>query len=169
MTEIETPTATPTQDERILAALAHAGVVIPFWGLIGSIVIWATQRDKSRPVSFQALQGTAYQLTLILCGALCLVCYICSMSGTLVGPIMLIPVGLFAAESGGEFNILGLLPGVLTVLFPFLVMGVLVLAGLAYVVYGLYGAMRVPQGHDFRYIFIGRWLERYVDHEATAA
>ena len=28
-----------TQDERILAALAHASVILPFWGLIAAIVI----------------------------------------------------------------------------------------------------------------------------------
>ena len=37
--ESENVFATTTQDERILAALAHASVILPFWGLIGAIVV----------------------------------------------------------------------------------------------------------------------------------
>ena len=157
----------PTQDERILAALADASVIIPFWGLIGAIVIWATQREKSRLVGFQALQGAAYQLTLFLCAFLCLGCYMCSMFGTFLGPVALAPLGILAAESGGEISIVGLLLTMLSMFFPFLVIGVLALAALAFVLYGLYGAVQVLQGRDFRYAIIGRRLERYLDQEGT--
>ena len=38
-----------SSDDRIMAALAH------FLGLFGALIIWATQKDKSRFVKFQAL------------------------------------------------------------------------------------------------------------------
>jgi len=78
-----------TQDERIMAALAHASAILPFWGLIGAIVIWATQKEKSRFVGFQALQVIAYQIVLILFSFLGFGCYMCSFFGT----FMLMPLG----------------------------------------------------------------------------
>jgi uncharacterized Tic20 family protein len=158
----------PTQDERILAALAHASVILPFWGLIGAFIIWATQREKSRLVRFQALQGAAYQLTLVLCGFLCLACYMCSFLGTFLVQFGLAPLGIMAVESGSEIGIVGLLVPMLSVFIPFLVIGVLAFVALAFVLYGLYGAVQVIQGHDFRYVIIGRRLERYLAQEKSS-
>ena len=38
---------TPTQDERVMAALSHLSVFIPLFGVIAPIVIWVTQKEKS--------------------------------------------------------------------------------------------------------------------------
>jgi uncharacterized Tic20 family protein len=157
-----------TQDERILAALAHASVILPFWGLIGAIAVWATQREKSRFVSFQALQGVAYQLSLILLGFLGGACYMCSF----LGMFLTMPAGIFAMEGISGPNTTGGLVAMLitfiTTFFPFCVMGIFVLIGATFVIYGLYGAVRVLQGHDFRYAIIGPRLEAYLSREETA-
>ena len=55
----------------------------------------------------------------------------------------------------------------LSFFIPFLVMGSVMLLSLALVVYGLYGAVRVLQGHDFRYAIVGRKLEEYLNREKT--
>ena len=158
-----------TQDERILAALAHASVILPFWGLIGAIVIWATQREKSRFVNFQALQGSVYQFSLILLGFVGGACYMCSFFGM----FLVMPVGIFAMEGISDPNtvegLIAMLITFTTTLFPFCVMGIFVLIGAAFVIYGLYGAVRVLQGDDFRYAIIGRRLERYLAQEEIAA
>lgn len=160
---------TVTQDERILAALAHASVILPFWGLIGAIVVWATQREKSRFVNFQALQGAAYQLTLILLAFIGGACYMCSFFGM----FLIMPAGIFAAEGIGDPNSIGGLVALLTTFattfFPFCIMGIFILIGAVFVAYGLYGAVRVLQGHDFRYAIIGARLERYLNQGPTAA
>jgi len=165
--EFEDVSAKATQDERILAALAHASVILPFWGLIGAIVIWVTQREKSRFVSFQALQGVAYQLVLVLGGLLGFACYMCSF----LGVFLLMPVGFLATEGTTEPGTIGGLVAMLATSFPFCILGLFMLVGLAFVLYGLYGAVRVLQGHDFRYVVIGPWLERYLSGygEPTAA
>jgi len=36
----------PTQDERIMAALAHACAILLGMGVVGAIVIWVTQKEK---------------------------------------------------------------------------------------------------------------------------
>jgi len=159
------PTET-TQDERIMAALAHASIILPLWGLIGAIVVWATQREKSRFVAFQALQVMTYQISLVLVGFLGLACYLCSFFGT----FLLMPIGVVAAEGASEVEgVVGMLVAMLTAFFPFCIMGIFILIGVVLVGYGLYGAARVLQGHDFRYAIIGRRLEQYLNQEEEAA
>ncbi len=47
MNKTDPMVGTRSQDERIMAALAHASAILPMWGAIAAIVIWATQREKS--------------------------------------------------------------------------------------------------------------------------
>ena len=54
----------PSQDERIMAGLAHISAILPMMGMVAPIVIWVTQKDKSKFVSFQALQAVSYQLAM---------------------------------------------------------------------------------------------------------
>ncbi len=51
-----------TPDEYLLAALAHGSVLLSFLGPIGPVLIWISQRRKSKYVSFQALQAMGYQM-----------------------------------------------------------------------------------------------------------
>ncbi|HDQ73684.1 MAG TPA: DUF4870 domain-containing protein [Chloroflexi bacterium] len=149
-----------TQDDRIMAALAHASVIIPFWGMIGAVVIWATQREKSRFVGFQALQALVYQLSLILLGAFGFACYMCSF------PVMMLSIPGFASMQGPR----GMGGGILSLLIstiPFCIMGLVMLLGFAFVIYGFYGAARVLQGEDFRYAIVGSRLEAYLNKEDT--
>jgi uncharacterized Tic20 family protein len=154
-----------TQDERILAALSHASVIIPLWGLIGAIVIWATQREKSRFVGFQALQGVVYQLFLIVLAFVGGACYMCSFFGT----FLLVPAGIFVTEGAGETDTAAAVISMIVTGFPLCIMGIFALIGFAFVLYGLYGAVRVLQGSDFRYAVIGDRLERYLNQDQTAA
>lgn len=165
--ELENASAGATQDERILAALAHASVIIPLWGLIGAVAIWATQREKSRFVGFQALQGTAYQLTLFVGGLLGMACYMCAFLGTFLGSLLLTPIAISVAESATDVSI-GVVLAMMINFFPFCIIGIFILVGLAFVLYGLYGAVRVLQGQDFRYAIIGSRLERYLSQGQTA-
>ncbi|MDY6877041.1 MAG: DUF4870 domain-containing protein [Chloroflexota bacterium] len=153
--KLEGISAEVTQDDRILAALAHASVILPFWGLIGAIVVWVTQREKSRFVSFQALQGTIYQFIPILTGFAGFACYMCSF----LGMFLLIPMS--GTEPGAVDNVLA----TIATIFPFCVLGLFMLVGFAFVLYGLYGAVCVLRGNDFRYALIGPWLERYLNRE----
>jgi uncharacterized Tic20 family protein len=148
-----------------LAALGHASVIIPFWGLIAAIIIWATQREKSRFVGFQALQGVAYQLSLVVLAFIGGACYMCAFFGT----FLLVPAGIFVAEGAGEADAAAMLLSMIATGFPFCIMGIFALIGFAFVLYGLYGAVRVLQGHDFRYAIIGGRLERYLNQEPEAA
>jgi uncharacterized Tic20 family protein len=67
------------QDERIMAALAHGSILLPMTGVIAPIVIWITQREKSRYVAFQSLQALLFQLILIVAWVLGMGCYMLSI------------------------------------------------------------------------------------------
>jgi serine/threonine protein kinase/uncharacterized membrane protein len=58
------PTGTITQNDRLAAAICHAGVIaVP---VILALVVWATYKDRSRFVEFQAKQAVIYQLLFVL-------------------------------------------------------------------------------------------------------
>jgi len=141
------------QDERVMAAIAHATVIFSAVGLIGPLIIWGTQREKSRFVAFQALQAAAYQFLLLLGGLLAGALYSCSFLSW--------PATALLSEPFDERGAL---------CFPFLgfscsfgVLFLLMLAWMAYVGYGLFAAVSVLQGNDFRYAFLGSRLESYLE------
>ena len=59
MSEEAKEAGSPTQDERVMAAVAHATIIFSAVGLIGPLIIWGTQREKSPFLAFQALQAGA--------------------------------------------------------------------------------------------------------------
>jgi uncharacterized Tic20 family protein len=152
MSEETRETGSTTQDERVMAAVAHATVIFSAVGLIGPLIIWGTQREKSRFVAFQALQAAAYQFLLLLGGLLAGALYVCSFLSLPVTALLSAPFDERAA-----------------LCFPFLgfsctfgVLFLLMLAWMAYVGYGLFAAVSVLQGNDFRYVLLGPRLERYL-------
>lgn len=147
--------ASPPQDERIVAALAHATIILPLWGVLGAIVIWATQKDKSRYVAFQSLQAVAYHFVVVVGGFVAGACYMCSAFA-----LPLLMMATASADPSGEVSPAILLP----MMGPFAILGGSILGWFLIVVYGLAGAAAALQGRDFRYLWIGRRLEAYLAH-----
>lgn len=146
-------TGSGIQDERVMAAIAHATVIFSALGLIGPLVIWGTQKEKSPFVAFQALQAAAYQFLLLLGALLAGALYMCSF---LSWPFTVLLSEPFDERGALCFPFLGFS-------CTFCVLFLLMLAWLAYVGYGLYAAVSVLQGNDFRYVFLGRRLEWYLE------
>ncbi|PKN93751.1 MAG: hypothetical protein CVU44_08015 [Chloroflexi bacterium HGW-Chloroflexi-6] len=147
---------TPTQDERVMAALSHASALLPMMGVIAPIVIWVTQKEKSKYVAFQSLQALAYQLSMILAYFVGMGCYMFSFFGTFFS----IP---FLSSSGSSESANPLF--MLMFAIPFLVMGVLFIGGFLFVIYGAIGAVMTFQGKPFRYMFIGKRVEHFMQPE----
>ena len=138
----------PTQDERTMAALAHASVIVFGMGIIASVVIWVTQKELSRYVAFQALQATVYHIVgfcIFMAGMLCwLILYFASFI-----PLMV------AATQGSDDPPLGFLLAMLLMVVPLIFMGL-------WIVGGLWGAVRAFRSSDFRYLIIGDQVERWL-------
>lgn len=138
---------TPTSDEKVFAALAHASILFAFFGPVGPALIWAYQRDKSKYVRFHALQAMGYQ-------ALAFWLFFIGVFVVIFGGIFLMMIfGVFLLESTSadpEF-------------FPFIVqpiifLGMFGLMGFFFVI-GMAGAVFCMLGRDFNYPLIGHWLK----------
>ena len=133
---------TPTQNDKVLAALAHAFVLIPGWGMIGAIAIWLIRKEDSHFIAFQSLQAIIYQLIFVLFG-LCMGLYTIVLFFYLLTPQT-------NQSAGRDF-------------WPLLILGPSCcgwLFLLGYVGYGLWGAVSVLRGQSFHYWIIGSQLER---------
>lgn len=144
----------PNQNDKIMAALAHVSALLPFMGVIAPIIIWATQKDKSDYVAFQALQAVVYQLLMILAWFVGMGCYMLSFFTMFLG----IP---FAGENGQVDPSIAPLFAI-GFMIPFLIFGAIFVGGALFVIYGLIAAIQVFQGKDFRYVLIGNRLEKYL-------
>ena len=140
----------PTQDERVMAALSHISALLPMMGIIAPIVIWVTQKEKSKYVAFQSLQALAYQLGMILAWFVGMGCYMLSFFGTFFTLPFSDP-----SPSASPLFALGFI-------IPFLVFGIIFIGGFFFVLYGVVGAVMVFQGKLFRYAIIGKRVERFM-------
>ena len=135
----------PTEDERVLAALSHAGIianVAGMSGLVGAALIWTTQREQSAYVRTHALQALAYQGCALLVGVL-----LVALWGSCLG-LALLPAALFPDlyhTSPPPLFWPALYSAVLPLIYGALVVG-----------YGLYAAAQALQGRPFHYPLIGR-------------
>ena len=164
---------TSTQDEKIMAAIGHATIIWPLVGIVAPLVVWATQREKSRFIAFQALQAAVYHMTLILAGLACGVCWVCSYFGMIVG-VIAVPLSMtltLPAETAPTSDLppeaaIPMLFGFLAMIAFYIAIFGLLFLGLAvwaaYIGYGLYGAVANLRGREFRYVVIGPRLERYL-------
>ena len=150
---------TPTQDERVMAALSHVSALLPFMGVISPIVIWVTQKEKSRYVTFHALQALVYQLMMIVAWFIGMGCYMCSFFSLFLA----IP---FASSSQTPSS--GYPFADIAFLIPFAAFGVIFIGGLVFIVYGVVGAIISFQGKPFRYLLIGDRVERFMLQNQSA-
>jgi uncharacterized Tic20 family protein len=146
----------PSQDERVMAALSHISVVLPFMGVIAPIVIWATQKNKSPFVAFQSLQAIAFQLTMILSWFLGMGCYMCSFFG------MFAIMAVASAASRGRETFMSPYMEI-PFFFPFVIFAAMFAVMIIFDVYGVVAAIRSLQGKPFRYAVIGQRVERFLN------
>jgi uncharacterized Tic20 family protein len=141
-----------SSDEKILAALAHGSVFLMFLGPIVPVILWASQRKKSKYVSFHALQAMGYQ-------ALYFWLWIVVWILVMILFVFLIPLLSLLMESSRDTEMFPLLVQVPIFLLIFGFLGLFFILGIA-------GAFACLLGHDFRYPLLGRWLERYLSYTA---
>ena len=145
----------PSQNDKITAALGHISVLLPLIGLIVPIIIWVTQKEKSKYVSLQALQAIAYHLVMIFAYFIGMGCYMISFFSTFLA----IP---FANETPGPSASPLLMVGFI---IPFLVFGAIFIGGAIFILYGIVAAVMTLQGKDFRYFIIGNRVASFLDKQ----
>ncbi len=140
-----------SKDERTNAALAHGSIVLGIFsrgtlGILVALLIWITQRGKSRFAARQAAQALVYQgLGLVVILATWLGWGIL-LAGSAIAPALLSPHNPEALQ---PFT---MVPAILLIVVPFAVM-------IAWVVCGVYAAVQVWHGKDFSYPIVGGWIK----------
>jgi len=138
----------PTSDEKLMAALAH------FLGAIVALIVWATQKDRSRFVRFQSLQALAFDGLVMACSMLVSFCSVAAMFAGMVGLMS----SLFNAPASAEnfpyfFIIPSMMPfGIFILVLPF---------SLTIFLIRLVATLSVLSGRDFRYPILGRKVEEF--------
>ena len=125
---------TPTQNERVWAALSHLSILIPRLGFIDlsfivPFIIWVSQKDKSQYIAFQSFQAFTYQLCRSAASLISYGCFIFSVFIFNAGALL--PIGNATS-----------------------------VIGFAFIAYGIVGAIMAFQGKPFRYWIIGTQVEQ---------
>ena len=141
---------TITQNERVLAALAHGSVLLGvltdgLGGVFVALLVWLAQKEKSAYVADQALQALVYQIVTMVVAAVFWMAWLAMWMGMILLPVFANPSAYDSAPPAG------LWVGLILMIVPIAVTKVLVL-------YGLWGALRCLGGHPFHYALIGRWV-----------
>lgn len=119
----------PAQEERVMAALAHASILLPHAGLLVPLILWLTQsgRPDRAFAAFQAKQAFVFHLSAVVLEWLV----------------------IFACFVLGFFS-MGL--------SWFLIVPIVGLGHLGATIFGLIGAVDTYNGRDFRYPVLGSML-----------
>ncbi|RPI32720.1 MAG: DUF4870 domain-containing protein [Chloroflexota bacterium] len=148
---MEATASSPTSDERALSALGY------FLGLIVALVVRATHKDRSRFVRFHSVQAIAFDILLMVFMML-------FVAVLFVGMFLVMAVGLFifanAAEQDSE-SVFMALP-LLTTL-PFFGIFSIIPVSLGVLVVRIIAAVRVFQGHNFHYPWLGCQVEKFLE------
>lgn len=145
-----TQTTTVSQDEKILAGLAHGSILLGvitsgIGGILAALIIWLTQKDKSPYAAFQALQALVYQVATLLLTFLACCCWF------FLWMVMSLPPLASNPDAYQYTPPVGLWIGLFLMVIPLAIWGLTIL-------YGLWGAVRCLGGHDFQYLIVGKWL-----------
>lgn len=140
-----------TQNERGLAGLAHGSILLGIFtggigGIVTALIIWLTQKEKSPYVAGQALQALVYQSVTYLLTMAVWCCWGLCWVAAIIQPLIADPA---AYETTPPVT---LWLGLIFMIIPFAVWGLIIL-------YGLYGAARGFAGADFKYVIVGDWLD----------
>jgi uncharacterized Tic20 family protein len=138
-------------EERILAALSHAAILISGPGLALPALLWATQRRKSTYLSFQTLQALGYQIFQAVFGAVILLLW---MIGLIIMLAIESPALNDVAERASALAAVASFASV-TLVILFLIIGL-------YALLGLVGAIACLLGKNFHYPWLGVRLEPYL-------
>jgi uncharacterized Tic20 family protein len=138
----------PTSDERILAGIAH------LFGILVALIVWASQKEKSRFVHFQAVQAIAFDAVAILVSLILSVCLTGSMVVGMFGGLYY----LGSQSSPGDIEWLFVFQPLMMFLFFICLMPYSLLLWMV----RLIATVSVIQGKDFRYPLMGKQVERFL-------
>jgi hypothetical protein len=143
------------QEDRLLAALAHAAIITGMIAPIAGLLIYITQKEKAAYAAQQGLQAAIYQLLGLLVMILAWACW------GVFYTISLVPL-MANADKYNDAPPPIFWIGLGSMICPFIVMAI-------WGLYGLWGAVRAWMGADFRYLVIGQLVENRMQNGAAVS
>lgn len=138
-----------TSEERLMAMLSHLSLL--FGGIVLPIILWATQKDKSRFIRYHALQSIFFQIAYVV-----------------ILVILIVAFALFAIFFGVGLGILtanttdpGTFP-ILIVLFVLLFYAAIIISAFGLMGYSIYLAVKSYQGSYIKVPIIGNIIYKKV-------
>ncbi|HMS34638.1 MAG TPA: DUF4870 domain-containing protein [Ignavibacteria bacterium] len=138
----------PSSDERLLAMLSHLSIFLG--GIILPIILWATQKDKSKFVRFHSLQAIFYHLAfaVIIIVFVFLMVLILLVSGFGFA-------GFANSDNGGDMPVFMIITMVV-------MYGGIFLIAFSGIGYGIYLAVKSYQGKLIKIPVIGNYVYKNV-------
>ena len=140
----------PTSDEKLMAAVAH------LFGPLSAIIVWATQKQKSRFVKFQSLQALAFDATVMVA---MMAFFACFFSVIFLGIFAFVFVGLDNSSSPKDVGTFFGLP----FMFPFMIFACTAPLSLLFLFIRLIAAVSVINGKNYHYPILGKWLDNFLE------
>ena len=132
-------------NNKLMSMLSHLSILIPNIGVIAPLVIWITQKDKSKFIRFNAIQAIFFQL----------VFFVLVMLSIFVGFILMfvsLP-SLTANPDAAPGVLFWVSMGIMNLYFPL---------WLFFSIYAVVAAVKSFKGKIFRYLIIGKIIEKRV-------
>ena len=132
-------------DDKLMSILSHLAILIPNIGILAPIVIWLTQKEKSKFVRYNAVQAIFFQLLF----------FILLMLSLFIGIILMAISLMFTnVSSGGEpGTFFWVSMGIMNLYFPL---------WFFFSIYAIVAAVKSYRGKIFRYLIIGKIVEKRV-------
>ncbi len=141
-----------TSDERLMAMLSHLSIL--FGGIILPIILWATQKDKSKFVRYHALQAIFFHIAYAAILAVVIV--------ALVLVFMIFGIGLGAMTSKGSHHSDGGAFPAFMVILMILFYGGIFISVFGAMAYEIYLAVKSYQGSYIKIPIIGKIIYKKV-------
>ena len=140
-------------DEGLLAGLSH------FFGILVALVVWATQKDRSPFVRFQSIQAMAFDLLTGIITFLIVGCMLIFIFGGLA--LAVADIAILGTENNPTAEPARTFVAYLTAA-PFMISCILFpWFGLIFIA-RLVATIQTVQGKDFRFPWLGRLVERWI-------
>ncbi len=132
-------------EEKLMSLICHLSIVIPNIGIIAPIIIWVTQKEKSRFVKFNAIQAIFFQLVFFALLILSI------FTGII---LMFVSLPLIMASSSTEPGTLFFVSIACIYLF--------IPLWFIFAIFAITAAVKSFKGKIFRYLIIGRIVQKRV-------
>jgi uncharacterized Tic20 family protein len=145
------------REDHFVAAIGHSTSVLMLWGVIVPLMVWVTQKDRSRFLSFQSLQAMVYQ-------GLGTLAYFLGMAVYMIFIFGIMAASLFVGSSSSQMTpIVGLLFFIPLTCFGF----VFFILWPLYQLLAFIASIKVLRGRDYQYPFLGKFISRRMERNQS--